>query len=124
MLLDGVPSGSMPLNDGDALTLGRAPECNIRIRVSSVSKLSARLIGEGTTAYFVNETATNPATLTRSGLVLPTPQGSPIHLEQGDSLRFATRDFLFEYGAWRGTTHWRGRDPTCSFPTLPLLLCA
>ena len=106
VLLDGVPSGSMPLNDGDALTLGRAPECNIRIRVSSVSKLSARLIGEGTTAYFVNETSTNPAILTRSGVVLPTPQSTPIHLEQGDSLRFATRDFLFEYGAWHTT--WRG----------------
>jgi len=99
VLSDGVPSGSMPLNDGDMLTLGRAPECNVRIRISSVSKLSARLVGEGNVSFFVNETSTNPASLTRNGTQLHSQEGVPIYLEHGDQLKFSSRVFLFEYGA-------------------------
>ena len=99
VLLDEIPSGSMPLNDGDVLTLGRGAECNVRIRVSSVSKLSARLVGEENVAFFINETLVNPAILTRQGAQLDIPIGVPIYLEHGDRLKFATRDFLFEYGA-------------------------
>ena len=104
VLVDGATAsgGSMAVHCGDMLTLGRAPDCNVRIRLATVSKLAARLVVEGAHAFFVNESAASPAVLTRGGAPVATPLGEPVALEHGDRLAFSSRDFLFLYGAWVG----------------------
>ena len=112
VLMEGAPSGSMPVHSGDVLVLGRAPDCHVRIRLASVSRVSARLAVEGGHAFFVNASAAAPAVLTRSSASssssssstvmqhVEVPLGVPVCLQHGDRLAFGTRDFLFHYGAW------------------------
>ena len=98
VVVDDAPSGGMPVHSGDVLTLGRAPDCNVRIRLKSVSRVSARLVADGVHAFFINESTSNPAVLTRGALQVPLPLGMAVCLEHGDSLSFSTRDFWFHYG--------------------------
>lgn len=106
VLVEGEPSGSMPVHGGDVLTLGRAPDCNVRIRLASVSRLSARLAAEGAHAFFVNASGGAPAELTRgagsAAQRVEVPLGQPVCLHHGDRLVFGTREFLFHYGACCG----------------------
>ena len=100
VLSENEHSGSLPVYSGDALTLGRAPECNVRIRLSSVSKISARVVVEAACAFFVNETTVNPAVILRDGSPLDISLGVPVCLKHGDRLSFCSRDFLFFYCAF------------------------
>jgi hypothetical protein len=118
VLVEGAPSGSMPVHSGDVLTLGRAPDCHVRIRLASVSRLSARLAAEGPHAFLVSASASAPAVLTRGAAAqrVEVPLGVPVCLQHGDRLAFGTRDFLFHYG---GCISQPGLCFLCHLPSLP-----
>ena len=120
MLSENEHSGSLPIYSGDALTLGRAPECNVRIRLSSVSKISARVVVEAACAFFVNETTVNPAIILRDGNPLDISLGVPVCLKHGDRLSFCSRDFLFFYCAFPSPT--RIKSVHFSFSCPPSLI--
>lgn len=131
VLAEGAPSGSMPVHSGDVLTLGRAPDCHVRIRLASVSRVSARLAAEGAHAFFVNASAGAPAVLTRGAAAqrVDVPLGLPVCLHHGDRLAFGPRDFVFNYGAWGllilacGLGAWPFPGGPFTHFSLPLFCC-
>ena len=44
----GDSSGSLPIISGDTVSVGRGPTCAVRIRLTQVPPLAARLVAEGT----------------------------------------------------------------------------
>ena len=107
----GEPSGSLPLHANEEVTIGRAPDSGVRIRLASIPLLAARLVAEGARAFLVCETTSSAASLHRSGAPVPLPLGVPVCLEHRDTLTFSARAFMFEYGACGG---WRGRAAALS----------
>ena len=81
------------------MTIGRAPDSGVRIRLASIPLLAARLVGEGARAFLVCETTSGAASLHRSGAPVPLPLGTPVCLQHRDTLTFSARAFMFEYGA-------------------------
>ena len=95
----GDSSGSLPIIRGDTVSVGRGPTCAVRIRLTQVPPLAARLVAEGTRVYIVKDSAADCTVLTRGSSTVPLSVGEPVCLLHNDVLAFSTRAFRFEYGA-------------------------
>lgn len=101
ILSKGPTDGSLPILSGDTVSIGRGPACGVRIRLTSVPPLAARLLADSSHAFLVNDSTAECTVLARGSSTVPLPVGEPVGLCHNDVLTFSSRAFRFEYGAFR-----------------------
>lgn len=104
---NGADGGRFRL-DGDA-SIGRAAECDIRVRLPSVSRQHAKLFVHGGAAWLAPTSASSVTTL--NGSRIGGGGGAcatAVRLAHGDTFEIGNRSFRFEYGACPPRA-WRAR---------------
>lgn len=95
VLRNGERAGALPVFRGDAVTMGRAADAVVRVRLPEVALLAARMVAEAEPTQFVTLHCECTSGVSVNGGALSCGQARKIM--HGDVVSVAKRDFRFEY---------------------------